>query len=147
MLCCFALFVCLTLLASFFLPSFSSLIKTCMYVCMYVIVEGPPLLCRTLPCRTDTSSHPISRCLLFRRLMPTIFMIHVLMPKLPLPYSPMPHRYIITSYQQVPAFPSVNAHHIHDSCVNAQTASAVLSHAAQIQYHTNLCIPQLHSGM
>ena len=30
-LCCFALFVCSTLLASFFLPSFSSLIKTCIH--------------------------------------------------------------------------------------------------------------------
>ena len=36
-LCCFALFVCLTLLASFFLPSFSSLIKTYIYMYMHVL--------------------------------------------------------------------------------------------------------------
>ena len=40
--CCFALFVCLFDFACFFLPSFSSLIKTCMYICtntyMYLYV-------------------------------------------------------------------------------------------------------------
>ena len=36
-LCCFALFVCLTLLASFFLPSHLSL-KTCIFKNMYIIV-------------------------------------------------------------------------------------------------------------
>ena len=42
-LCCFALFVCLTLLVFSFLPSFSSLIKTCtcaLFVCLTLLASS-----------------------------------------------------------------------------------------------------------
>ena len=53
-LCCFALFVCLTLLASFVLPSSLSLkpahaMGVCMYVCMrlcFSLSVGDPVRCQ-----------------------------------------------------------------------------------------------------
>ena len=45
-LCCFALFVCLTLLASFFLPSHLSL-KTCMYFQSTILLFSTVHITRT----------------------------------------------------------------------------------------------------
>ena len=44
MLCCFALFVCLTLLASFFLPSHLSL-KICIYIYIHTVSNSHSSIC------------------------------------------------------------------------------------------------------
>ena len=54
-LCCFALFVCLTLLASFFLPSHLSFNNTYMYTYMYMSLQGK-LFFYPLGCGEDTVS-------------------------------------------------------------------------------------------
>ena len=51
---------------------YSQLSQACTCIYMYVIVD----LCHTVPCLTDTIALTISRCLLFRGLIPTLFIIH-----------------------------------------------------------------------
>ena len=55
-LCCFALFVCLILLASFFLPSHLSL-KTCTYCIQHVLALPCLFVCLTLLASFFLPSH------------------------------------------------------------------------------------------